>query len=80
MSQTIITLPDDIQSQVEQYAQKNGVSVDEIFRLVFRDWLKRQAIASSDPLYAGPVYDEATPPDLSANHDAYLYGTDDAVS
>lgn len=79
MTNVTISLPDDLKELAEQNAEKRGTSLEEFLRETVERRLKRLALPwSEDPFFADKtVYEGPTPPDLAANHDAYLYGDKD---
>ncbi len=76
MQRTTIMLPPKLRAQAEQHARQKGVSLSEFIQELLSNVLQEQEVRrSEDPLFAdNAVFDGEIPPDLSKNHDRYLYG------
>ncbi len=78
MHRTTILLPEDLRRRAEIAAASQGVSLSELIRRQ----LEKVASPSGkspgrqdDPLFKNwKPSGKATPPDLAADHDRYLYG------
>ena len=76
MHRTTVMLPEELKSQVVQFARESGLSLGDVVRESLENWLKnRRQRSTDDPLFHNvPVYDGPVPDDYSINHDKYLYG------
>ncbi len=77
MNRTTIMLPPDLKARAERRARDRGISLGELIRQSLATALTAAGTPrlASDPLFADDAtWDGDTPPDLSAEHDRYLYG------
>ncbi len=76
MIRTTILLPMDLKKKVESKAKERGISLGEFIRLSLQDsiYSKKNQI-EKDPFFSDTeFYKSYVPPDISLNHDDYLYG------
>jgi len=67
-----VPFPDDLWGQAEAAARERGISLDEFVRRCVSTTVRQNR--ANDPLFADrAVFEGDVPPDLSANHDHYLY-------
>jgi hypothetical protein len=82
MHRTTVMLPDDLRRRAASHAQKAGMSLGELIREAIAGWLDRpeNKRASDDPFFSDKtVFEGPCPADLSARHDDYLYGDENAL-
>jgi hypothetical protein len=77
MHRTTILLPEDLRRRAEHAAASRGLSLSELIRRQLEK-VAGPAVKSrsrrNDPLFKNwKPSTKATPPDLAANHDRYLY-------
>ena len=79
MKRTTIMLPPDLRAQAGRHAHRLGISFGELVRLALGNFMSEKGQEpESDPLFSDEaVFTGKVPADLSANHDAHLYGEDD---
>ena len=75
MHRTTIMLPEDLKAMATRRAHEDGISMGELIRLALQEYLLRDAEpVTDDPFFADTTtYDGPVPPDISINHDKYLY-------
>jgi hypothetical protein len=74
MKRTTIMLPEELRRRALFRAKQRGVSLGELIRDSLDAALPDVTYdAQRDPLFEDVVFDGSAPPDLSANHDKYLY-------
>jgi len=76
MHRTTILLPPELQVEAEAVARSQGISLGELIRrqlqAVTPQKVRRKR--SNDPIFKKfKVWDGPVPPDISLNHDKYLY-------
>lgn len=75
MVNIVVPFPDDLRQQAELAARERGISLDEFVRRCVSETVMHPV--AGDPLFAdGAVFSGEAPQDLAANHDRYLYETD----
>jgi len=69
-------IPDDLKLRAARRAQHEGISLGELIRLSLEKTLTSENTKTLDDpfLTDNAIYEMETPPDLSQNHDKYLYG------
>ena len=75
MAHVTIDLPEDLVKQAEHFAQLRGISLGELIQEVLtREVGLAKRPRTGDPFFDfDDAYDGPVPPDLSINHDKYLY-------
>lgn len=78
MHRTTILLPEDLRQRAQTVAAKQGLSLSKLIRQqlekIAGPMAKKQS-RRADPLFKNwKPSGKAIPPDLSDNHDRYLYG------
>lgn len=78
MTRTTIMLPETLKTEAQERAHELGLSMGELIRRSLRESLdRRPATREDDPLFREvPLFQGATPPDLAADPDRYLYEDD----
>ncbi len=75
MTRTTIMLPEDLKLRAQEIASRLGISLAELIRETLERRLDARRDWQDDPLFAEvPVFEGPVPPDLSREHDRYLYG------
>ncbi len=75
MTRTTIMLPEDLKLRAQETAGRLGISLAELIRETLERRLDARQDWRDDPLFSEvPVYEGPVPPDLSEEHDRYLYG------
>lgn len=77
METTTVNLPAELKTQALQRADQLGVSLEEIIRQALELHLQSPQRSRDPFLDDDAVYDGDVPPDLSLNHDKYLYGDEE---
>lgn len=77
MERTTIMLPHNLKLRLAQHAKKKGISMGALIRDAISAALSQSSDkdGNDDPLFTDTeLYRGPAPPDLSADHDQYLYG------
>ena len=77
MDRTTIMLPSELKTRAANQAKKMRISLGQYIREVLKKSLdiENRSETDADPLFLdNAVFDGATPVDLAANHDGYMYG------
>ena len=72
MKRTTLMIPEDLRARAKSRAIELDISLGEFIRQAIDEKLSEpseDSLLSDTAVYEGPV-----PPDLSENHDRYLYG------
>lgn len=78
MTRTTIMLPEGLKLRASERARELGISLGELIRESVEHRLDAGASLGEDPLFTEvPVFEGSVPPDLSQEHDRYLYGEGD---
>jgi hypothetical protein len=66
-----VPFPDDLRSEAEAAARRQGIPLDEFVR----NCVSNAVHPAQDPLFADQaIFTGKSPADLAENHDEYLYG------
>jgi hypothetical protein len=76
MSRTTVVLPEELRLRAKERARRDGIAFAELVRQAIEARVGSPGDrVEEDPLFGDvPIYDGDVPSDLSAEHDAYLYG------
>lgn len=78
MTRTTIMLPEGLKLRASRRARELGISLGELIRESVERRLDAGASLGEDPLFSEvPVFEGSVPPDLSEEHDRYVYGEGD---
>jgi hypothetical protein len=79
MARITITVPEKIRAKAERQAKQRGLSLGDFVRNVLTEAVNGAVRKTSQDSFLADTatYDGPVPPDLSLNHDDYLYGPRD---
>ncbi|MFU8848642.1 MAG: CopG family transcriptional regulator [Opitutales bacterium] len=72
MHRTTILIPNELKSQAEQQARREGISLSELIRQRLLESIDSKAKPAA--FFSRQPWSGEVPADLSARHDDYLYG------
>lgn len=73
MHRTTILLPNELKSQAERQARREGISLSELIRIRLSKSIDQKDKPTAAAFFSRVPWSGDAPVDLSARHDDYLY-------